>query len=117
MELSDAKLEPVLDIIGNKDAIAVNQAWAGHPGMLVENVLAPPLPYDPSGTVVPSASIGDFDCYGIVMYVVVVSPPSALHTLPHYHTTTLPHYHTTTLRKVSAVSAVPHYTVHIAHST
>jgi hypothetical protein len=97
MELSDAKLEPVLDIIGNKDAIAVNQAWAGHPGMLVENVLAPPLPYDPSGTVVPSASIGDFDCYGIVMYVVVVSPPSAL---PHYHTTTLPHYHPTTL---------PHY--------
>ena len=41
MELSDAVLEPVLDIIGNTEAIAVNQAWAGHPGLLVKQ-RAPP---------------------------------------------------------------------------
>ena len=28
-------LEPVVDVITNKEAIAVNQAWAGHPGALV----------------------------------------------------------------------------------
>ena len=37
-----ATLTPVLDIIGNKMALAVNQQWAGHPGMLVEDVV--PLP-------------------------------------------------------------------------
>ena len=30
-----AIVEPVIDIITNKEAISVNQAWAGHPGALV----------------------------------------------------------------------------------
>ena len=34
LELSDARLAPILPIIGNKDAIRVNQQWAGHPGGL-----------------------------------------------------------------------------------
>ena len=49
MELTDAKLEPVLDIIGNLEAIAVNQAWDGHPGLLVETLHMPPVPFDPAG--------------------------------------------------------------------
>ena len=61
LELTDEKLDPILDIIGNSEAIAVNQRWAGHPGLLVENILAPPTPYDPSGAAVPSSSAGDFD--------------------------------------------------------
>jgi len=36
--LSDDRLETVLDFIGNKEAIAVNQAWAGHPGLLVDEI-------------------------------------------------------------------------------
>jgi len=32
---NDALVESVIDIISNKEAIAVNQAWAGHPGRLV----------------------------------------------------------------------------------
>merc|ERR1711865_251027 len=67
LELTDAKLNPILDIIGNKEAIAVNQQWAGHPGMLVQNIEVPPVPYNPSGAVVPSSSSGDID---------VVSPAS-----------------------------------------
>ena len=35
LELTAAKLTPIIDIITNKEAIAVNQAWAGHPGTLV----------------------------------------------------------------------------------
>merc|ERR1712160_85924 len=64
MELSDEKLTPVLDIITNEEAISVNQQWAGHPGMLVENILAPQVPYNPGGAVVPSSSAGDFDSEG-----------------------------------------------------
>ena len=30
LDLTDAKLAPILDVIGNKAAIAVNQAWVGH---------------------------------------------------------------------------------------
>lgn len=33
----DAKMNSVWDIITNKEAIAVNQAWAGHPGRLVKD--------------------------------------------------------------------------------
>ena len=45
LELTDAKLQPILDIIGNPRAIAVNQAWAGHPGTLVRNLsLGSPSP-------------------------------------------------------------------------
>ena len=42
---SDENLAPILDIIGNKGAMAVNQAWAGHPGSLVRNYppASPPL--------------------------------------------------------------------------
>jgi alpha-galactosidase len=40
LPLTDARLAPVLDFIGNAEAIAINQAWAGHPGMLVEEVQA-----------------------------------------------------------------------------
>lgn len=43
LELTDDKLEPILDVIGNQEAIAVNQQWAGHPGMLVDS-------YQPSVT-------------------------------------------------------------------
>jgi len=61
MELTDAELSPVMDIIGNQEAIAVNQAWAGHPGLLVANIVAPPVPYNPAGAAIPSSSPGDFD--------------------------------------------------------
>ena len=35
---SDANLSDLLDIIGNKQAVAINQAWAGHPGSLVREL-------------------------------------------------------------------------------
>ena len=62
LELTDAKLDPILDIIGNKAAIKVNQAWAGHPGMLVQNIIAPPQHATAGGAklTVPSDSPGDF---------------------------------------------------------
>jgi hypothetical protein len=60
----DAKLTPILDIIGNQRALAVNQQWAGHPGMLVENIVPPPQSFQPGGVVVPSASTGDFNTAG-----------------------------------------------------
>lgn len=48
MELTQEILEPVIDVITNKEAIAVNQAWAGHPGSLVwEQNLPPPAPPPP----------------------------------------------------------------------
>eukprot|EP00038_Savillea_parva_P002170 m.111306 g.111306 ORF g.111306 m.111306 type:complete len:180 (+) comp10749_c0_seq2:141-680(+) len=31
LELTPENLDPIIDIIGNKEALAVNQAWAGHP--------------------------------------------------------------------------------------
>ena len=34
LNLSDELLGPILDIIGNEEAIRVNQQWAGHPGGL-----------------------------------------------------------------------------------
>ena len=41
MDLTNAAIiEPVIDIITNDEAIAVNQAWAGHPGALVWSSLA-----------------------------------------------------------------------------
>lgn len=61
LQLSDDKLDPILDIIGNREALGVNQAWAGHPGTLVENLVAPPTPYSPSGATVPSSSEADYD--------------------------------------------------------
>ena len=61
LELSDAKLGPVLDIIGNEEAIAVNQRYVDHPGLLVQNIEAPPQPYQPGGVVVPSSSAADVD--------------------------------------------------------
>merc|ERR1711957_229056 len=47
------------DIIANEEAIKVNQQWSGHPGMLVENILMKPVPYNPGGEVVPSNTAGD----------------------------------------------------------
>lgn len=38
IRLTDANLAPILDIIGNKRAIAINQAWAGHPGTLIRSL-------------------------------------------------------------------------------
>ena len=64
LELTDAKLGPILDILGNKEAVAINQAWDGHPGMLVENIVAPPQPWAEGGVVVPSSSLGDFGASG-----------------------------------------------------
>ena len=63
LALTDEKLDPVLDIIGNTEAIAINQAWAGHPGRLVESIYAPPLPYDPRGAAPPSDAAGDFELF------------------------------------------------------
>lgn len=40
LELTDAALQPILDVIGNSEAIAVNQQWAGHPGALVSHTVA-----------------------------------------------------------------------------
>jgi len=74
LELTDAKLDPILDIIGNKKALSVNQvhqdpacccasltvvipavhagatraqAWAGHPGSLVRTLPPAPTPTPP----------------------------------------------------------------------
>ena len=52
---SDETLAPILDIIGNKQAMAINQAWAGHPGTLVRTLppVTPPCPAcEGPGTVV-----------------------------------------------------------------
>ena len=39
MDLSDrAPIEAVIDVITNKEAIAVNQQWAGHPGSVTSNL-------------------------------------------------------------------------------
>lgn len=50
---SDENLAPILDIIGNKEAMAVNQAWAGHPGTLVRTI--PPANIFESGA--PTATL------------------------------------------------------------
>lgn len=60
LELTDQKLRPILPIISNREAIAVNQAWAGHPGWLADTVYLPPVPFAPGGVVIPSASEADF---------------------------------------------------------
>jgi len=60
LELTDAKLAPIIDIITNEEAIHINQAWAGHPGRLAESVYAPPAPYSPTGVTIPSNGAGDF---------------------------------------------------------
>jgi len=39
LELTDTALQPILEIIGNSEAILVNQQWAGHPGSLVSTQL------------------------------------------------------------------------------
>ena len=50
MDLTDEKLDPVLDVIGNKLALSVSKAWAGHPGTLVRTLPpAPPTPGPPAG--------------------------------------------------------------------
>ena len=38
----------------------MNQAWAGHPGTLVESIAVPPVAYTPAGAVVPSKAPDDF---------------------------------------------------------
>ena len=45
MDLTDEKLAPVLDVIGNKNALKVSKAWAGHPGSLVRTLPPPPAPH------------------------------------------------------------------------
>jgi hypothetical protein len=64
LELSDANLAPIVDVITNPLAIAINQAWAGHPGMLVETIHAAPTPYSPTGAILPSTSPADFGLSG-----------------------------------------------------
>lgn len=61
LALTDELLDPVLDIIGNAEAIAVNQQWAGHPGLLVEDIIPPPVPYAAGGAVIPSSAASDFN--------------------------------------------------------
>ena len=60
---SDATLAPLLDIIGNPRAMAINQAWAGHPGSLVRTLApaAPPVPPVRPGDAVVSAVCDDAD--------------------------------------------------------
>ena len=43
---SDENLAGILDIIGNKQALAINKAWTGHPGTLVKTLppATPPVP-------------------------------------------------------------------------
>merc|ERR1711957_886319 len=60
---TDDKINPVLDIIANEEAIKVNQQWSGHPGMFVENILKKPVPYNPGGAVVPTNTAGDIDAH------------------------------------------------------
>ena len=73
--IPDAKLAPVLDVIGNKLAVSINQAWAGpwavdqpylvlvlcidtrmvrgatgHPGSLVRTLPDPPAPSPKAGS-------------------------------------------------------------------
>ena len=56
MALTDAELDPVIDIIGNKLALSVNQAWAGHPGGLVRTLPDPaPPPPAPGGCFIDGA--------------------------------------------------------------
>eukprot|EP00040_Diaphanoeca_grandis_P044837 m.271969 g.271969 ORF g.271969 m.271969 type:complete len:602 (+) comp98455_c0_seq1:225-2030(+) len=55
---SDENLNPILDVIGNKQALAINQAWAGHPGTLVRTL----PPARPNGPVVPGTSIVTVPC-------------------------------------------------------
>ena len=38
----------------------MNQAWAGHPGTLLESIAVPPVAYKPAGAVVPSKAPDDF---------------------------------------------------------
>jgi len=52
---TDEVITPLLDIIGNKQAMAINQAWVGHPGTLVRN-LPPVDPPSPSSLPPPSTS-------------------------------------------------------------
>ena len=49
---SDATLTPLLDIIGNPHALAINRAWAGHPGTLVKEL---PPAFPPNPPVAPGA--------------------------------------------------------------
>ena len=57
LALTDELLDPILTVIGNTEAIAINQAWAGHPGGLVQSIYSPPQPYSPSGVTVPSSCL------------------------------------------------------------
>ena len=38
----------------------MNQAWAGHPGTLVESIAVPPVAFNPAGAAVPSKAPDDF---------------------------------------------------------
>ena len=38
---SDEKLEPFLHVIGNAEALAINQIWFGHPGRIIEEAPQP----------------------------------------------------------------------------
>jgi len=64
MRLTDEVLGPVLDVVGNREAIAINQQWAGHPGLLVETIAPQPIPYTPKGATIPSSSPADYKLSG-----------------------------------------------------
>merc|ERR1739848_388706 len=59
--LANDKNRPLVDVITNLEAIQVNQQWSGHPGLMVENIMAQPIHFDPVGAIVPSNAAGDFD--------------------------------------------------------
>ena len=61
---SDTNLDPILDIIGNKLAMEINQAWDGHPGGLVKT-----LP--PSAPPAPPVTVSTSRTYAVCLSVVV----------------------------------------------
>ena len=48
LELTDENLEPVLDILGNVEAIEVNQLWAGHPVRRIDLTLQSIVVFGPN---------------------------------------------------------------------
>lgn len=60
---SDANLDPILNIVGSKLAIEVNQAWAGHPGSLVRTLSPAPSPSVPSDVLCRKGQQGGGDIF------------------------------------------------------
>lgn len=67
LNLTKANLEPIIDIITNEEAIAVNQRWAGHPGTLVwSKSVVPPPPFYVAGVPCNGSQAQDVFTYDIL---------------------------------------------------